>query len=388
MEREMKKTLVLLAMALPTLVMGETIEGLNKKFNALAAEMQKIKESKSKSAFDKFSIGGYGELIYTNMSSEDESGDKVGSDSIAKSDTLRHVIVMGYQFNEKWKLVSEVEIEHAKEIYTEFLYLDYSHNQFFNFSAGLLPAPVGILNLVHEPPTFYSVSRPEVENKMIPTTWREHGAGVHGAISDFQYGFYAMNSLNGSAFTDSSVRSGRQKGSKSVAENQSVVARIDWRGPVGLILGGSAYVGELNGVSGAKHSIYEAHGEWKYSGLRLRALYAQALIDADKINQQEGYTGESSVGEKQEGGYIEAGYDVLNSKEDALVLFGRYEILDTQKEVPTGFSKDKGNNKTNITFGVNYRPIEQIVFKADYMIAKNEAKTGADSFNLGIGWQF
>ena len=41
-----------------------------------------------------------------------------------------------------------------------------------------LLVPVGFLNEVHEPPTFYGVERNPVEKNVIPTTWWEGGIGI------------------------------------------------------------------------------------------------------------------------------------------------------------------------------------------------------------------
>ena len=42
--------------------------------------------------------------------------------------------------------------------------------------------PVGIINERHEPPVYYGVERPFVDTVIIPTTWFEVGAGVHGEV--------------------------------------------------------------------------------------------------------------------------------------------------------------------------------------------------------------
>jgi hypothetical protein len=44
--------------------------------------------------------------------------------------------------------------------------------------AGIELIPIGILNLTHEPPTFYGVERNAVETFIIPTTWREAAGGA------------------------------------------------------------------------------------------------------------------------------------------------------------------------------------------------------------------
>ncbi|MDQ3774010.1 MAG: hypothetical protein M3461_06405 [Pseudomonadota bacterium] len=55
--------------------------------------------------------------------------------------------------------------------------------------AGVDLIPVGILNLTHEPPTFYGVERNPVETFIIPTTGREAAIGVHGELGQFAPGW-------------------------------------------------------------------------------------------------------------------------------------------------------------------------------------------------------
>ncbi len=77
--------------------------------------------------------------------------------------------------------------------------------------------PVGILNERHEPPVFYGVHRPLVDTVIIPTTWFESGAGVHGELgSGWRYRAYVMAPLNAGEFSaDEVLRGGRQKGSEA-----------------------------------------------------------------------------------------------------------------------------------------------------------------------------
>lgn len=381
------KKILLLSVALPTITFAQSIDVLEKKFNMLASEVQQLKETKSSKMKNKLTIGGYGEIIYTNKKSKNESDNSVKGNE-AKVDTLRHVVVLGYQFDPKWNLMSEIEIEHANSVYTEFLYLDYNKNDHLNFRAGLLPIPMGILNTKHEPTTFFSVNRPETEKIIMPTTWRENGLGIYGSYGDFAYSAYLVNSLKGSSFTDSSVRSGRQKGSKANADNHSYIGTINWSGISDLTLGAGAYIGEVNDGNEAHHNIYEVHGEWTINRLKLKALYTRAFIDAKTLNERNQLSGDKSIGQEQEGGYVEAGYELFNKNSESLVVFSRYEMLNTQKKVPSGFKKNKENEKENITIGLNYKPMDQIVFKADYIVAKNKAKTGTDSINMGMGWNF
>src|SRR5438477_50729 len=81
----------------------------------------------------------------------------------------------------------EIEVEHAVsasdkggEVEVEFAYLDYLFSKSLRARAGLMLIPMGLVNELHEPPTFLGALRPDVEERLIPSTWRELGAGVYG----------------------------------------------------------------------------------------------------------------------------------------------------------------------------------------------------------------
>ena len=62
--------------------------------------------------------------------------------------------------------------------------------------------PVGIINERHEPPVYYGVERPFVDTVIMPTTWFEVGAGVHGEVGrGWRYRAYITSPLNAREFT-------------------------------------------------------------------------------------------------------------------------------------------------------------------------------------------
>ena len=66
----------------------------------------------------------------------------------------------------------------------------------------MLLAPVGIINERHEPPAFYGVERPFVDTFIIPTTWFDAGAGVHGRVgAGWRYRAYVMAPLDATKIT-------------------------------------------------------------------------------------------------------------------------------------------------------------------------------------------
>ncbi|MCH2467410.1 MAG: hypothetical protein MK279_05730 [Gemmatimonadetes bacterium] len=355
------------------------------------------------------SIGGYGEVLYQGYAGTKENGDASGK--TAKLDAYRGIIYVGYKFNDKVLFNSEIEIEHgstglAGSASLEFAYLDYKLTDNFGLRAGLLLVPVGITNEVHEPPVWLGTIRPRSENKIIPTTWRESGFGFFGETDAFSYRAYLVNSLDGigggsagsKGFSSSGLRGGRQKGSKAIAENFSAVGRVDYTGTPGLMIGTSLYTGDqghnsdLNGREvSIGTTIWEGHIKYQGRGFDIQALTALASVDnADKLNEMKGLTGSGSVGEKMSGWYAQLGYDLLfsSASEQALLPYVRYEAVNTQVDVPSGYSSSGSKDFNVTTIGLAWKPIGNTVLKTDYEIHSNESSSGINQFNVAIGWLF
>jgi hypothetical protein len=207
-----------------------------------------------------------------------------------------------------------------------------------------------------------------------------------------------INGLDASGFSAKGLRGGRQKGAKAIAEDFAWVGRLDFTGVPGLTAGIAGYVGgsgqgieSADGESiGVPTSIFDLHVEYRYRSLELRGLLARSeLDDVAELNQALGYVGDQSVGEVLEGGYLQAGYDVLAGRgKSALTPYVRWEQINTQKKVPDGWTANPANEEQLLTLGLAYQPIEQIIFKAEYQNIDNEAGTGVDQFNLSMGYIF
>lgn len=358
------------------------------------------------------SIGGYGELLYENFAEERE--DEAPSGKTDRLDFLRAILYAGYKFNDRFLFNSEIEFEHAStdqkgSVSIEFAYLDYRASEHFGIRGGLLLPPMGFLNELHEPPTFLGARRPETELRIIPSTWRENGVGIFGEAGRFSYRAYLVNgfdavgggSSGSGGFSASGVRGGRQKGSKTVAEDFAGVGRVDYLGRMGLTVGTSLYLGEAGQGNpmpsdptreiGARTLIWEGHAEYRAHGFDLRGLFALADIDdVAELNEAKGLTGASSIGERLIGWYVQAGYDVLSAvfTEAQLLPYVRFEKLNTQDDVPAGFAADPANDREILTFGAAWKPIPNIVVKADYALQSNEADTGVDQLSVALGYLF
>jgi hypothetical protein len=336
------------------------------------------------------SIGAYGEAYYRNY-----VGDQTTESNTA--DFLRAVLYFGYKFSERIVFNSEIEIEHADEIFLEFATLDFLLRDWANARVGLLLMPMGFLNEIHEPPFYYGVNRPDVERVIIPTTWRENGVGLFGSLGEqLQYKLYAVNGFDGSNFSSSGLRGGRQKGSKALAENISLTGRLDWRPTDAFLLGGSFYTGKSGqnqpGIPDARTTLFDLHAQYKAKGLHLRGLYTMAFIDqAAALSNALELDPDEGIAKVMLGGYGEIAYDVwgwFGEGERTLEPYYRYEYYDTQFDMPSGFLPDESKAIQVHTVGLQFKPIPNIVFKADYR--NRSAKEGkiADELNLGIGYVF
>jgi hypothetical protein len=400
---------------------SSAIEEIKRQLEILAAEVEKIRsgeveeievdESRRRSlglgtsaatVYTKRqgpSLAGYGEMLYENFDSETDAGEPSGrTDQI---DFLRAVVYFGYRFNERMLFNSEIEFEHAHTdlggtVAVEFAHLDFALTDSITARGGMVLLPMGLVNEFHEPNSYLGTHRPLTENVIIPTTWRENGAGVVGTHGMFNYRAYVVAGLNAANFTSSGIRNGRQSGARSKLGDPAFVGRLDVNPWPGIFVGGSFFVGNsiVFGTTEADLDIptriAEFHGEYKRHGFQVRGLYAHAsLDDVAELNNFLGLTGSSSVAESMNGGYIEAGYNILAGRsEHSVTPYVRYESVDTQSEVPAAFLRNPARDQSLWTIGLEYKPISNIVVKADYIAFDNDANSGVDQFSILLGYSF
>lgn len=329
-----------------------------------------------------------------------ESGD-------AALDFHRFVLILNHSFSPRLRFVGELELEHAfvegteesGEVELEQAYVDFLITRGFNVRAGMLLVPIGIINERHEPPVFQGVERPFVDTVIIPTTWFEGGAGVHGELGrGFRYRAYVMAPLNALEFSASEgIRNGRQKGSESNVRHAAVAARTEYVGTPHLTLGASVWSGTSNFLApriDATVRIGEADVRYKRDRLELRGQLAQVSIgDAGRLNTAfQQLTGRSpNVARTMRGMYGEAAYRVWASGPARdLVTFVRYENFDTQFRMPAGFVPLKEFDRSAWIAGATYYPDPDVAVKVDYVWQRNQSGIvkSPNSLNVGLGWWF
>lgn len=361
---------------------------------------------------DKLSFGGYGEFVYLSPSSRAQNGNPSRLKRIA--DLQRGVFYFGYKFTDWILFNSELEFEHAGsgtgdetrgEVSLEQSFIEARPWKAFGARVGHVIVPLGIVNEVHEPTAFHGVNRPSVETFIIPSTWHENGVGVFGDLGPVSYRTYALSSLSAVASTDpkvdgfkadSGIREGSTEGTKSPASDLAWASRVDVTVLPGAKAGAGLYLDKADHGSTAASfpvTLWETHAEFSWRGASVKGLYAEGRIgNVDQLNAAQGYVGNQSVGSRMFGGYAEASFDALtllaNTKGQSLSPFFRYERYDTQWKVPAGFTKDPANSRVEYTLGLTYKPIPKLALKIDQQWKLNQARTGVNQWNLGVGFIF
>jgi len=358
------------------------------------------------------SIGGYGEFYFN---APIEQTDETGARRTA--DYYRFISYFGYKFSDSIVMNTEIEFEHATtsgnfegdagSVSVEFAYLDFLLNDAFNVRTGNLLVPMGFVNVMHEPPFYRGNFRPEIERRIIPSTWRELGLGAHGKLGENgDYTAYVLNGFNGAKFGSSGVRGGRQKGNRALWEDVGVVGqvRFDQDGEFGVAASGY-YGGADQGFdyedpndamqrieADITNWIAEAHAYVRKAGFDARALVAISGIDGaeDAI----ALSGADLVPEQQFGWYVDVAYDVTDvvlgeGATTRIAPWVRYEQLDLQSEVPEGFTASDAASQQLLTIGVDVKPHPNVVLKGEYVHKSNDADSVlSDDVRLGAGFVF
>ncbi len=324
--------------------------------------------------YDRTSLGGYGEM-HMNFGNGDEI------------DFHRWVLFVNHEFSDSIRLLSEVELEHSiagdgqpGEVELEQAFVEFDLNESNKARAGLFLMPVGLINEIHEPATFYGVERPRVESQIIPTTWWEGGVSLtQQTDSGFAFDYAVHSGLftpttGGNAFR---IRNGRQKVGEASFEAMAATFRATYTGIPGLQL---AFTGQYQEdlaqgtlAETVDATLMTAHADWRSGPWGFRALYARWDL---------GGNAPAALGrDEQYGFYLEPSYRFETGLGD-VGFFARYSRYD----------REAGDNVASadeyIDAGVNWWPHEAVVLKADVQFADPANGADDETVSLGVGYHF
>ena len=245
--------------------------------------------------------------------------------------------------------------------------------------------PIGIINERHEPPVFHGVERPFVDTVIIPTTWFEAGAGVHGELGrGLRYRAYVMAPLDAPEFSaDEGHSRGTPEGLRAptCATSRSPGA-LEYVGVRGLTLGASGWRGNVEPSTlprlDTTVTLGEVDARYRRDRLELRGQFARVGIgDAAQLNDAHRPsapacrpTSPSAAGLLRRSQLSRSGPP--GSPRD-LVGFVRYENFDTQFRMPAGFLPLKEFDRDAWVTGVAYYPDPDVAVKVDYIWQRNQS---------------
>jgi hypothetical protein len=305
--------------------------------------------------------------------------------SQAQTDVRRAVFGFQHRFDERTRLVSEFEWEHAiasagdqGETAVEQLYIEREFGLGLRAKAGLFLIPAGLLNENHEPTAYYGVERNFVETAIIPSTWREAGLGLSksldngltwdvGVTTGFDLTKWDAASGDG---RESPLGSIHQEGQLAKSRNLSMYGALNWRGMPGLLLGGSVFTGKAGhatsdfAANDARITLWDLHARYTPGRWDLSGVYAHGRINnTDVLNLT--FAGQPTpVPSSFQGWYAQAAYQLWKSGDYTLLPFVRYERFNTAKRysaMPEGLGVATGPDEQVATIGANLRIGEGVV---------------------------
>jgi hypothetical protein len=402
-----------------------TVEQLQRQVDLMADEIESFKFNKGSvgGGADRVKVHGYGELHYTNKLDQNDGDTEI--------DQHRFVIGVHAILADWVHLNAEIDFEHAaQELEFELAYLDFLIDEAFNARAGVMILPVGFFNEFHEPNRFWSVERPQFQNKIIPTTWSGAGAGIFGTPTEgVNYRLYVVNSVKsvretgfssgggsggsggtGGRFRASSgIRSGRQQINELVAEDFSLTGRVELTKLFpGLQLGFSFYTGNTTHDiidEGGFMLLLEADMQYRLHWFEMNASIANISVDdATEINafcNSGAGNCDGNIGDNIFGFNVQAGVHVpqllgMRTQQD-VVIWGMFEKIRPQDSLAAGSAgASNGVNFNVYQAGATYYPISNVAIKADVQhrrfdnpnFAVGAVGKSATTANVGIAYQY
>jgi len=330
-------------------------------------------------------FGGYGEAQLF-----------LGDDREAK--LRRFVLYLGHRFNDRVSAYAEAAVEDGARVGMQQAYLDVVVDPHFGVRAGLMLVPLGIINQLHEPPTYLTVDRPLTDQLIIPTTWRELGLGVFGEIGvGLRYQAAVLTGLDPTGFSAEAPLAGTPGNGRTVdVHDPAFAGRLEFAGVPGLVAGAGGYLGWARGghpeLAGVRVGVAEGDVRYHNYGLDVRAEYAHMfIVDSYRLNDYFGLTGSETIPARGRGFYVQAGYDVLRplwpELGQELYVFGGYENVNPRSRMspynwnPSSISHIPDESPPNapsdakqfVRAGLCYRPHPQVALKVDVQLAVHTA---------------
>lgn len=358
----------------------ELKEKLEKKEAGEKGETKPAPKSKPKTvstitAFDRVlsrtRVGGYFDLEFFDFRHAN-----------SRFDNHRIVVAISSWLHERLFFSTEIEYEHGDELHIEQGWLDFMIDDAINFRAGVILVPMSKLNLLHDSDFRDLTLRPITTTILVPSTWSEAGAGFHGNFYlgglTLHYETYIFNGLTDDLRTSTGTRPARASLDSDNNSDKTYCARLEavaWGGK--FIVGAGAYRGRYDDDGRDTIFMQSADvtlaiplappGGWISGPLEFRVEGAH--FSADKGLNPAG----AEIPRRGIGGFAQVSFhffppflkDTFLGKDFENPTFTLVALWDAVELDAPHAGHD--NHQRRLSFGLNYRPIEQVAFKVEYV---------------------
>lgn len=368
-------------------------------------------------------MGGYGEVVLTrnffssNPARYTDAANFANDKGHGRFDIPHVVLWLGYDFGKGWSLGTEVEFEHGGtgsavemeveeggeyetevekggEVVLEQFWINKAWLEGkVNLKIGHLIVPVGATNMYHMPTEFFTNMRPEGERTIMPCTWHQTGVSLWGKTKDWRYELLFLPGLDSDRFNSQNWIGGAA-GSPyefDIANSYAGAFRVDNFSVKGLRLSLSGYIGNsfknsLSSTDGTKYKdvkgtvllgafdfCYDSHNIIVRGNFDYGHLYDSELITTFNMTmRKDSPSPKQHIGSDAIVGGLEVGYDLfglngkLRSQGESFYVFTRYEYYDSMFRTQGSVIENEWCARQNWVVGLNYRPMQDIVIKAEY----------------------
>jgi len=359
-----KKLLIILGLVTMTAIQGAT--------NLSALNHTKSPGGRATTAFDRpnqLTVGGYFDTEWVSSSSADTF--KAHRLILEGSTQIKDKIFFNFELEMEYGAAINA-YKNDGEIKLEQAWVDYKFNDAAILRTGIIVVPFGSINVLHDSDFRDTTNKPLYNVYIIPGTWSDVGIGLHGIVDSDQdwllnYEIHTINGLQQDGTSTSISGTTGLKGARGGFKadnnkNKAVVGRVGFSPYIGLEIGGSAYAGNYDNEDNNNLSIIGVDGIWQNGPIEIQGEVAQVTLD-----------GTGSIPTKMSGYFVEGRYHFLpdflkNSflteglDHPTFTAFGRIGGIDLDNSVTDA------NDITQLTIGINFRPVETTVFKMELEI--------------------
>lgn len=241
-------------------------------------------------------------------------------------------------------------------------WVDFKWSDELILRAGIVPIPFGKINMFHRPDLLETAQTPLFAQYVVPVTWADSGVGIHGVLDIgskllFTYEGYLINGLNNTVSQNTGLKKAVPSGMADTNKNKAFVGRLGVSPFQDFDLGTSYYVGKWDTAEKNTLSMIGVDFIWRLdSSIEILSEWAHAQDEAQ--TRLEGYYAEAHFKFLPE--FLKNTFLTKGFKNPLFTLYVRYGYVDLDILNPGTLSESQ------CTLGLNYRPMESLVYKFEY----------------------